>query len=132
MFAAQCRVTGFALPNLPIQAAQASARAAPAKIARAPYFMLWSRLLTASAGPAPPKDNPPMKLEVAQKIVALALAHARARNMLPLCVAVLDARSATRALAAEDGTSIKRSNVAIGKAHGALAMGLGSRTLAKR
>ena len=73
-----------------------------------------------------------MKLEVAEKIVAVALAHARSRNMLPLCVAVLDARGATRALAAEDGTSIKRSNVAIGKAHGALAMGLGSRTLAKR
>jgi len=72
-----------------------------------------------------------MKLEVAQKIVAAALAHARARKMLPLCVAVLVARSATRALAAEDGTSIKRSNIAIGKAHGALAMGIGSRTIGK-
>ena len=36
-----------------------------------------------------------------------------------------------KALAAEDGTSLKRSEIAIGKAHGALAMGLGSRTLAK-
>ena len=33
-----------------------------------------------------------------------------------------------RAFAAEDGTSLKRAEIAIGKAHGALAMGLGSRT----
>src|SRR5262245_27901831 len=73
-----------------------------------------------------------MKLEVAQKIVVAALAHARARGMLPLVVAVLDARGALRALAAEDGTSLRRSDIAIGKAHGALAMGLGSRSLFKR
>jgi uncharacterized protein GlcG (DUF336 family) len=73
-----------------------------------------------------------MKLEVAQKIVAATLAHARSRNMLPLAVAVLDARGAPRSLAAEDGTSLKRGTIAIGKAHGALAMGLGSRTLMKR
>ena len=73
-----------------------------------------------------------MKLEVAQKIVAATLTHARSRNMLPLVVAVLDARGAPRSLAAEDGTSLKRSNIAIGKAHGALATGLGSRTLMKR
>ena len=44
---------------------------------------------------------------------------------------VLDARGALGAAAAEDGASLKRAEVAIGKAHGALAMGLGSRTLAK-
>jgi uncharacterized protein GlcG (DUF336 family) len=73
-----------------------------------------------------------MKLDLAQKIVAATLAHARSRNMLPLAVAVLDARGSPRALAAEDGTSLRRSDIAIGKAHGALAMGLGSRTLMKR
>lgn len=73
-----------------------------------------------------------MKLDVAQKILSAALAHARSRNMLPLAAVVLDARGAPRALAAEDGTSLKRSDIAIGKAHGALAMGLGSRTLFKR
>jgi len=73
-----------------------------------------------------------MKLEVAQKILAATLAAARSRNMLPLAVAVLDARGSPRALAAEDGTSLRRSDIALGKAHGALAMGLGSRTLAKR
>jgi uncharacterized protein GlcG (DUF336 family) len=72
-----------------------------------------------------------MKLEVAQKIVAAAQAAGRSRNFRPLAVAVLDARGSLRALAAEDGTSLKRSEIAIGKAHGALSMGLGSRTIAK-
>jgi uncharacterized protein GlcG (DUF336 family) len=70
-----------------------------------------------------------MKLEDAQKILATALAAARQRNFKPLVVVVLDARGALRAVAAEDGTSLRRADIAIGKAHGALAMGLGSRTL---
>ncbi len=72
-----------------------------------------------------------MQLEIAQKIVANALAAARQKNFKPLAVVVLDARGALRAAAAEDGTSLKRAEIAIGKAHGALAMGLGSRSLAK-
>ncbi len=73
-----------------------------------------------------------MKLEIAQKVLAAALAHARDKKMQPLAVVVLDARGALKAAAAEDGTSLKRSEIAIGKAHGSLAMGLGSRTLFKR
>jgi uncharacterized protein GlcG (DUF336 family) len=72
-----------------------------------------------------------MKLELAQKILAAALADARSRKFNPLAVAVLDARGALKAFAAEDGTSLKRAEIAVGKAHGTLAMGLGSRTLAK-
>jgi uncharacterized protein GlcG (DUF336 family) len=72
-----------------------------------------------------------MKLEIGQKILTAALAAARARNFKPLAVAVLDARGALKALAAEDGTSLRRAEIATGKAHGALAMGLGSRTLGK-
>lgn len=72
-----------------------------------------------------------MKLEIAQKIVAAALANARTRNFKPLAVAVLDARGALKAFGAEDGTSLRRAEIATGKAHGALAMGLGSRTLGK-
>src|SRR5262245_54109559 len=82
------------------------------------------------AGTCKVKEDP-MKLETAQRIVASALASARSRNFKPLAVAVLDARGSLRALAAEDGTSLKRAEIAIGKAHGALAMGLGSRTLSK-
>jgi uncharacterized protein GlcG (DUF336 family) len=72
-----------------------------------------------------------MKLEVAQKIVSGALAHARGQGFKPLAVAVLDARGAVKAFAAEDGTSLKRFEIASGKAHGSIAMGLGSRTLGK-
>ena len=70
-----------------------------------------------------------MKLEIAQKMVTAALAAARTRNLKPLAVAALDARGALKAFAAEDGTSLKRAEIATGKAAGALAMGLGSRTL---
>jgi uncharacterized protein GlcG (DUF336 family) len=73
-----------------------------------------------------------LTLEAAQNMVALALETARHNGMKPLAVAVLDERGALRAFAAEDGTSLRRANIAFGKANGALAMGLGSRTLAKR
>jgi len=72
-----------------------------------------------------------MKLELAQKIIAGALAHGRAQKFKPLAVAVLDARGAVKAFAAEDDTSLKRFEIASGKAHGAIAMGLGSRTIGK-
>jgi uncharacterized protein GlcG (DUF336 family) len=72
-----------------------------------------------------------MKLEIAQKILGSTLANARTRNFKPLAVAVLDARGALKAFAAEDGTSLKRAEIATAKAAGALAMGLGSRTLGK-
>src|SRR5262245_43205186 len=71
-----------------------------------------------------------MKLDDAQRIVATALATARSHAFKPLAVVVLDARGSLRALAAEDGTSLKRAEVAIGKAHGCLAMGVGARRLA--
>jgi len=73
-----------------------------------------------------------MKLEIAQKMVATALAHGRAQKMKPLAVVVMDSRGAMRAFAAEDGTSLKRAQIAIGKANGAIATGTGSRGLAQR
>jgi uncharacterized protein GlcG (DUF336 family) len=72
-----------------------------------------------------------MKLDTAQKLLGAVLADARKRNFKPLAVAVLDARGALKAFGAEDGTSLKRAEIAMGKASGALAMGLGSRTLGK-
>jgi uncharacterized protein GlcG (DUF336 family) len=68
----------------------------------------------------------------AQSIVTAALAHAREKKFLPLAVSVLDARGALKAFLAEDGTSLKRGEIAIGKAHGALSLGMGSRALMKR
>ena len=69
-----------------------------------------------------------MKLEIAQKILG-ARSPRQDAQLQAAGVAVLDARGALKAFAAEDGTSLKRAEIATGKAHGALAMGLGSRTL---
>lgn len=73
-----------------------------------------------------------LTLEVAQKIVAGALAAARADSMMPLAVVILDPRGALKAMAAEDGISLKRPEIATGKAFGAISMGLGSRALFNR
>ena len=73
-----------------------------------------------------------ISLADAQKLIAVALETARAAKMNPLGVAVLDPRGALKAYAAEDHVSIKRAEIAMAKANGALAMGMGSRSLAKR
>jgi uncharacterized protein GlcG (DUF336 family) len=73
-----------------------------------------------------------LTLAKAQTIVSAALAHAREKKFAPMAVVVLDARGVLKAFAAEDGTALRRADIAIGKAHGALAMGVGSRTLGKR
>ena len=75
---------------------------------------------------------PDLSLTQAQSIVAGALAEARRLSLKPVVVAVLDARGVYKALAAEDGTSLKRAEIAHGKAHGALALGMGSRAVAAR
>jgi uncharacterized protein GlcG (DUF336 family) len=71
-------------------------------------------------------------LKTAQDLIAAALQHARSSGFKPLAVAVLDARGALLAYAAEDGSSLRRQDIAMAKANGALGMGLGSRTLAAR
>lgn len=72
-----------------------------------------------------------LTLEAAQTIVAAGLAEARAKKMKPLAIAVLDARGALKAFAAEENTSLKRADIAQGKAHGAIALGVPSRTINK-
>ena len=72
-----------------------------------------------------------LTLAAADTIIKAGLAHAREKNMKPLGIVVLDARGAVKAYGAEDGTSLKRYEIAHGKAHGALAFGIGSRTLGK-
>ncbi len=73
-----------------------------------------------------------MKLQWAETIVAAARKHARAANLKPLVFAVLDARGAIRFLVGEDGTSLHRADIAIGKAYGAISMGISSRKLGER
>lgn len=73
-----------------------------------------------------------LSLDVARRLVEGALAHARRHGLKPLVVVVLDVRGAVKAVASEDGTSLRRFEIAQGKAHGALALGMGSRSIAKR
>ncbi|MES2260921.1 MAG: heme-binding protein [Pseudomonadota bacterium] len=73
-----------------------------------------------------------LDLKTAQRIIDAAHTYARETGLQPLGVAVLDARSVLTSYGGQDGTSIGRAEIAIGKANGALSMGLGSRTLARR
>ncbi len=73
-----------------------------------------------------------LTLETAQIILAATLKKGRELNLKPLTVAVLDAGGHLKALAREDNTSTLRPETATGKAHGAIAMGLGSRALYNR
>ncbi|MCS0493892.1 GlcG/HbpS family heme-binding protein [Ancylobacter mangrovi] len=73
-----------------------------------------------------------LSLAAAQTILSTALDHCRKGNFKPMAVVVLDARGAVKAAAAEDGTSLKRFEVAHGKAFGALSLGMGSRSIFKR
>ena len=73
-----------------------------------------------------------LTLDVARKILDAALAKAVEKKLKPVVVTVLDARGCIKITAAQDGTSLLRSEVAHGKAYGALAMGMGSRALFQR
>ena len=75
---------------------------------------------------------PDLTLDVARKILDAALAEAAAKMIKPLVVTVLDARGCVKALAAQDGTSLMRGEIAHGKAYGALALGMGSRAIFTR
>jgi glc operon protein GlcG len=74
----------------------------------------------------------PLTLAQASAIVDAALAAARSADLEPLTVAVLDAGGHLIALKREDGSGILRPQIAIGKAWGALGMGVSSRTLGQR
>ena len=67
----------------------------------------------------------------AQAILSAALAHAGTAGLKPLAIAILDSRGAQKLFLAQDGTSLKRGEIALGKAHGVVALGVGSRALHK-
>ena len=73
-----------------------------------------------------------MNYEIARNILDVSRDVARKRNFLPVAIVVLVDRGAIRAVLSEDGTSTKRAEIAIGKAHGCIAMGIGSRDISKR
>jgi uncharacterized protein GlcG (DUF336 family) len=68
-------------------------------------------------------------IEQARTIISAALAHGRANGMQPLVVAVLDAGGHLKAFEREDGAANRRFDVAHGKAHGAISLGVSSRRL---
>ena len=71
-------------------------------------------------------------LDRARTIVAAARAAGAEQDLKPLTVVVLDAGGHVVAVEREDGASTKRFEIAFGKAHGAIALGLGSRALMAR
>ena len=74
----------------------------------------------------------PLTLKQANHIIEASLAKARAMQIKPLAVVVLDDSGNVKAAQREDGASMFRFDVAQGKAWAAVAMGASSRALAKR
>ena len=73
-----------------------------------------------------------LTLETARTIIEKALAEGEEHGFKPLTVVVLDAGGHVTAAARQDGASNNRFEIAQGKAYGALALGMGSRSIMER
>ena len=73
-----------------------------------------------------------INLETAKTITAGVRAAGRERGLKPLTVVVLDRGGHVLSVEREDGASNNRFEIAYGKAYGALALGMGSRSLMAR
>ena len=73
-----------------------------------------------------------LTLDTARSIIAGARAHGSQAGFKPLTVVVLDLGGHVVAVEREDGSSMKRFEIGFGKAHGALALGMGSRSIMGR
>ena len=74
----------------------------------------------------------PLPLADATAVVDLALNLGDEASILPLTVAVLDSGGHLVAFKRTDGSGILRGDIALGKAYGALGMGISSRTIRDR
>lgn len=74
----------------------------------------------------------PVTLSEADDLAVAALSRATELNCNPLTIAVLDQGGHLVVLKRQDGSGILRPDIAIGKAWGALGMGMSSRVLAER
>ena len=72
-----------------------------------------------------------LSLEQANLIISSALAKGSELGLKPLCVVVLDSGGALLAMQRQDGASTLRPQIAIGKAAGALSLGVSSRQIAE-
>ncbi len=73
-----------------------------------------------------------LDLDTARAIVAGTRQHAAHAGFKPMTVVVLDAGGHVVAVEREDGSSMSRFEIGYGKAHGALALGMGSRSIMGR
>jgi uncharacterized protein GlcG (DUF336 family) len=73
-----------------------------------------------------------MDLDTARAIIAGTRAHAQDAGFKPMTVVVLDPGGHVVAVEREDGSSMKRFEIGYGKAHGALSLGMGSRSIMDR
>jgi len=73
-----------------------------------------------------------LNLATALTLAQATLAEGHQRGLAPLTVAVLDAGGHLLALLRDDGSSLLRPQIAMGKAWGVLGMGFGGRELARR
>jgi uncharacterized protein GlcG (DUF336 family) len=73
-----------------------------------------------------------LTLEAADLIANKSLEKGRALGFAPLTVVILDAGGHIKVIKREDGSSLLRSDIAMGKAWGVLGMGFGGRELARR
>ncbi len=73
-----------------------------------------------------------LTLKVSTLIAAKSLEKGRELGFAPLTVAVLDAGGQIKVMMREDGASLLRPEIAMGKAWGVLGMGLGGRELSRR
>lgn len=71
-------------------------------------------------------------LEQARAVISAALAAGGQRGFRPLTVVVLDSGGHVTAVERQDGSSTRRFEIAHGKAHGAISLGVGSRALMER
>lgn len=78
----------------------------------------------------PASSTARISLQHANTIIEAAFAKGRELGLKPLSVVVLDAGGHMIAFQRQDGASILRQQIACGKAGGALALGVSSRTIA--
>jgi uncharacterized protein GlcG (DUF336 family) len=70
-----------------------------------------------------------LTLRHAREIISGALSHRATEGFNPLCVVVIDSGGHVIACEREDGVANRRFDVALGKAYGAISIGVNSRTL---
>ena len=73
-----------------------------------------------------------LTLDVANRLVEHALRRARELGYKPMAIAVLDEAGNVKVVQRDDGASMLRVDIAVGKAWAAVGMGTSSRTLAER